>query len=295
MKLFIGWSGDKSEVVALRLSEFLPLIIPELDIFFSPQISAGTNWINEMGRNLIEADYGILCITKENLYTQWINFEAGALWKGTENTPVCPLLIDLTAAELRGPIEMFQSKRLDEDGVKQLCMLLARKTQLDLLRAERNFSLIWTNIINSITEDFNRIKKREVEKYEIKILKPEEHSRVAKTFMIFISCKIKPPDGDAWVLEYDPDNYQYWPKKAIRFGNKTNEWSTEISIGGKEGRQREIKIVIVGNEGKVLFDYSRKVVEEIHKETNIWPGIKYLTSDIITCDSVTIIINEANS
>ena len=304
MKLFIGWSGEKSKVVAYRLAEWLPSIVPNLQPFFSPQILGGANWLNVVAKELNEAEYGILCITKENMNTQWINFEAGALWKGIGDTPVCPLLIDNSSTELRGPLDVFQSKTLDEKEIRDLCRLLAIKTNLDARRVDINFEGIWPNLIRDITYDLKLIEEttkntsraelEEDKTYGIKILKPEDNARVTKTFIITIICKIKPPDEVAWILEYDPDNYQYWPKKPIRFSDKSNEWSTEISIGGKEGRPREIKVILVGNEGKALINYSRKVFREIHKETDIWPGIENLTSDIVTCDSITVIRNEAN-
>src|SRR4051812_29642047 len=107
IKVFISWSGEQSEAVARRLAEWLPSIVPDLQPFFSPEITGGAMWLNEIAKQLNESDYGILCITKENWNAPWINFEAGALWKGMGNTPVCPILLDTSSTELKGPATVF--------------------------------------------------------------------------------------------------------------------------------------------------------------------------------------------
>ena len=42
-------------------------------------ISPGTRWGVILGRALEGANFGILCLTKENTESKWLHFEAGAL------------------------------------------------------------------------------------------------------------------------------------------------------------------------------------------------------------------------
>lgn len=69
---------------------------------------------------LQDRDYGIVVLTRENMHSPWINFEAGALGKTLGVGKVAPLLLDLTRADVVGPISQFQSTLLTQrDDVRQ--------------------------------------------------------------------------------------------------------------------------------------------------------------------------------
>lgn len=69
---------------------------------------------------LQDRDYGIVVLTQENMRSPWVNFEAGALGKTLGAAKVAPLLLDLTRADVIGPIAQFQSTLLtDRDDVRQ--------------------------------------------------------------------------------------------------------------------------------------------------------------------------------
>ncbi len=65
-----------------------------------------------------ETDFGILCLTRENLEQPWILFEAGALAKRVQdNARVVPYLIDdISFAELDPPLGLFQANKSDREG-----------------------------------------------------------------------------------------------------------------------------------------------------------------------------------
>ncbi len=68
MKLFLSWSGEESRHVANCLKEWLLLLFPTLDIWVSSEnINAGDRWSKKLGERLDDTNFGILCITKENL------------------------------------------------------------------------------------------------------------------------------------------------------------------------------------------------------------------------------------
>jgi hypothetical protein len=80
MKVFISWSGQKSRDVASALRDWLPLVINSVEPFMSSRdISAGARWQVEIARQLDTTDFGIVCVTRENQASKWLNFEAGAL------------------------------------------------------------------------------------------------------------------------------------------------------------------------------------------------------------------------
>lgn len=92
--LFISWSGSKSKEIAKLLKTILEnIIFPEtgLSCFVSDvDIASGSDWWEKIKSELTNCQLGILCVTKENLKSPWIYFEAGALV--ARDVPVMPLL-----------------------------------------------------------------------------------------------------------------------------------------------------------------------------------------------------------
>ena len=84
MKIFISWSGDLSQRVAEILDNYLPAMIKDLKTFLSRHIQSGSRWNLELMKELSESNFGILCLTSENLNSAWLLFEAGALTKHVE-------------------------------------------------------------------------------------------------------------------------------------------------------------------------------------------------------------------
>ena len=74
----------------------------------------------ELARILDESDFGILCVTRENLEAPWLHFEAGALSKSLEEGRVVPYLFELNPEELTGPLSQFQAVISNKEGTKRL-------------------------------------------------------------------------------------------------------------------------------------------------------------------------------
>ena len=96
MKIFISWSGERSEAIAKALREWFPLVLHFLQPWLSgSDIEAGERWSIEIAKELENCKFGVICITRENLGSPWILFEAGALAKSMQDGRVIPLLLDL--------------------------------------------------------------------------------------------------------------------------------------------------------------------------------------------------------
>lgn len=121
MRIFISWSGIKSKATAEILREWLPNVIQSLDPWISSQdIGKGARWSLDIVENLEQASVGIICLTKGNVNSPWILFEAGALSKTLDKSLVCPYLIDFDESELDGPLIQFQSTRANKVETKKL-------------------------------------------------------------------------------------------------------------------------------------------------------------------------------
>lgn len=124
-KVFISWSGKNtaSFKVAKKLAEWLPMVLQETEPFMSDNIRSGTNPINQIMGNLANSKVGIICITKDNITSSWLNFEAGALNNVVTNQSgiVIPLLINITTDEFancNSPIKNLQGKEFNNEDFK---------------------------------------------------------------------------------------------------------------------------------------------------------------------------------
>ncbi|HYO23671.1 MAG TPA: hypothetical protein VEQ85_01855, partial [Lacipirellulaceae bacterium] len=83
----------------------------------SEDIDKGARWSTDIAKELEAAQYGMICITKENVTAPWINFEAGALSKSLDKSSVTPFLLDIKRSEVQGPLLQFQSVILEKSEV----------------------------------------------------------------------------------------------------------------------------------------------------------------------------------
>ncbi|WP_370676392.1 toll/interleukin-1 receptor domain-containing protein [Pleomorphomonas sp. PLEO] len=121
MKVFISWSGKRSKALAVALKEWIPLILQYAKPWVSDKdISAGERWAKAIAGELEASNFGILCVTPENLTSEWILFEAGALSKSMLDAKVIPLLFGLELSDLSGPLSQFQALKVDQQGMMEV-------------------------------------------------------------------------------------------------------------------------------------------------------------------------------
>lgn len=156
MKVFISWSGESSKKVALIFRDWLPTVIQAIEPFVSSEdIEKGARWNTDIAQELKDSSFGLICVTKDNLDSQWLNFEAGALSKSINNTYVAPLLFDLKPSELKGsPISQFQATSFSKEDMKRLIETLNNATGSSLTptRLDKAFELCYPDLENSIKE-----------------------------------------------------------------------------------------------------------------------------------------------
>ena len=156
MKVFISWSGERSKKVALIFRDWLPTVIQAIEPFVSSEdIEKGARWNTDIAQELKESSFGLICVTKDNLNSQWLNFEAGALSKSINNTYVAPLLFDVKPSELKGsPISQFQATSFSKDDMKRLIETLNNATgnSLTPARLDKAFELCYADLEKSIKE-----------------------------------------------------------------------------------------------------------------------------------------------
>jgi hypothetical protein len=123
MKIFISWAGPQSKAMAEALRRWLPCVIQASKPWISSHdIGAGARWNLELAEKLMQTQFGIICLTPENLATisPWLLFEAGALSKFVNETNVCPYLFNLKPADVEGPLAQFQACISNKEGTWKL-------------------------------------------------------------------------------------------------------------------------------------------------------------------------------
>ncbi len=154
MKLFISWSGDRSKSLALALKEWLPLVLHYVDPWLSEaDIEAGQRWADAVAKELEASNFGVLCVTKENLNSPWVLFEAGALAKSLDGSRVTPLLLDIDFREVSGPLAQFQAKKLEKKGVLELVHSLNQSAAQPIPdeRYKQLFEALWPELEKKVS------------------------------------------------------------------------------------------------------------------------------------------------
>jgi hypothetical protein len=244
LELFISWSGNRSKALARRLTEWLPSIIPSVRPFFSEEIAGGTLWSKALLANLESAQFGIICVTTENLHSSWLNFEAGSLWKRfSDGLPVCPLLLGLQPSDLTGPLSLFQARSFSEEGIKAICRQLAELTDLPERRLVINFEAVWPRLQSDLAGDLSSL--REGTDQFITISAPLANAPVLRRPLV--EGWVGDPSAEVWVVIHPLTMPRYWVQPPVAVA-PDGKWNTRVYIGrsGQEdvGGRYQIRAVV---------------------------------------------------
>lgn len=154
MKVFISWSGERSQVVAQALRKWLQYVLHYVQPWVSEtDIAAGERWAQSVAKELEACHFGIICVTPENVGSPWILFEAGALAKSMQGR-VTPLLYDLEFTDVGGPLSQFQAKKIDKGGLTEIILSInqvAEKSDSDE-RVREMVDALWPKFEDLISE-----------------------------------------------------------------------------------------------------------------------------------------------
>lgn len=160
MKVFISWSGDVSKKVAEAIREWLPTVLQTVKPYFTPSdIEKGTRWSSDIAKELDDSMAGIFCVTPQNINSQWLMFEAGAISKKVEQSLVCPILIGLENSDINGPLTQFQTTLFEKSDFRKLVQGLNKANTSNMLEdsvLNAVFDKFWPDLegrVRSILEE----------------------------------------------------------------------------------------------------------------------------------------------
>ena len=166
MKVFISWSGEFSKNIAIELKDWLEQCIQSVEAFVSSEdIEKGDSWSSRLSTELSDSNYGIVCLTSENVSAPWIHFEAGALSKLVDSR-VSAIATDIQVADIKGPLSRFQNTKLDKQDMLKLLQSIndsignCGEKQLSPEKLKSTFNAFWDSFdkkIKNIIEEHGRL------------------------------------------------------------------------------------------------------------------------------------------
>lgn len=151
--VFLSWSGQRSQALALFFSKWLPRVIQVAKPFYSDEeIPKGTTGYEKIREALKTSSFGVAFITRENSQALWIHSEIGALWG--DKKECSPFMIDGDIGEIKGLIPTIQQTKPDRDDVLRLIHSI-RDILIPSLSDEvvdRAFEREWSDLDKKIKE-----------------------------------------------------------------------------------------------------------------------------------------------
>ena len=129
--VFISWTGEYGN----RIAEAIKITLDQITMPNSPHeqalltfvssksIENGAQWRTELDTALKEASRGLILVTQEAIYSDWLAHEAGALSRRSERPMI--YLVDTPATLLPKPLRDYQCEILDNEKLAALVQKLA--------------------------------------------------------------------------------------------------------------------------------------------------------------------------
>ena len=185
MKVFISWSGKRSKETAEVLCKWIRQILQAAEPWISLDIEKGSRWNEKISQELEQTKIGIICLNQDNISSEWILFEAGALSK-TKDAHVCTFLLDINPAEIKPPLGQFQHTLFKKDDMKKLIFDINNKMfengEKKLLEGdlEETFETFWPKLNSNLEKIQKTIRNsKPVQRSDREIL--EEILQVVRT------------------------------------------------------------------------------------------------------------------
>jgi diguanylate cyclase (GGDEF)-like protein len=156
MQVFISWSGNLSRGVAETLASFIQHVVRGVNTFVSTHdIDAGDRWEARVIEELERTHHAILCVTRDNQSSRWLNYEAGALGKALGRAKVIPYTLGFPPGDMQiGPLSRFQGVENNEDGTWSLVRTLNRSMSSPNEEGfvREDFDLWWPRLRQKMSE-----------------------------------------------------------------------------------------------------------------------------------------------
>jgi hypothetical protein len=140
--------------VAKHLYDWLPLVLQYTEPYMSTEdIDSGTRWFSSVASELETSTFGLFCLTRDNLNSKWLHWEAGSISRVVDLSKVVPMLFGLRPSDLSGPLTQFQAATFEQGEVFRVLKSInnaAGEEALDEARLEKVFTLSWGQLASQL-------------------------------------------------------------------------------------------------------------------------------------------------
>lgn len=156
MKVFISWSGERSKYIAKVFFEWLPEVIQAIEPWMSTEMDKGVSWDKELSEALASHSIGLFCLTRDNLQSPYLHYEAGAIsnLKGSSNIS---FLFDIKHSEVKTALNRFQNVLFERNDVFKILTTINKKleeageTFLTQEKLKKSFEKYWSDLESALT------------------------------------------------------------------------------------------------------------------------------------------------
>jgi hypothetical protein len=262
MKVFICWSGDTSGQIATHLRAWLPKVHQRIDPFISKEdIGKGVRWTHELSKVLEGSNFGLVCLTPENLSAPWLHFEAGALSKVAQSR-VVPILFQLRTSDVQGPLSEFQLAML-RDKQEMFRVLKSINNTMDAVEAnnvwEGTFESLWGELAEQINTLIIQDKIQITFPVSGGVLEKPEPRWEGFTYEVRGTLKLLPKDHEICLLNAsnEKDDAKQWPQPRVKYNSLSGEWEGRIYLP-RSNTDTVINAVVAPPTAQLLFEYYRQ-------------------------------------
>lgn len=154
--VFLSWSGELSRQIANKVKPWLESVHHGLEAFHSDEsIDKGIPWFGAVSDALAKSKFGLLILTRGNLDSAWLLFEAGALSKQLDQSRVHPILFQVELKELTGPLGQFQATTFNKEEMWRLLLSLNSslgESATEPARLRTTFNQSWPKLSREVQQ-----------------------------------------------------------------------------------------------------------------------------------------------
>ncbi len=197
-------------------------------------------------------------MTQENISSDWLLFEAGALCK-TKGANVCPYLLDLDPTDMKGPLAQFQCAKADKEGTNALIHSINSALGADALPEDHlntYYEAFWPKIekeLETILDEMNNtpLVKATIDDKVNEILSTVRvQSRILLQLSNIVSKTLQECD-------HSEKNAIVDPHLSVSATDEINFWEDDVA---KCWCQADVSKIIAKGEGKSICQKGIEVI-----------------------------------
>ena len=255
MKVFISWSGQRSKELANALRDWLPMVLQYVEPWVSDKdISAGERWAQAIAGELEAANFGIICVTPENIHSEWILFEAGALSKSMQEGKVIPLLFGLELSDLSGPLSQFQAQKMEELGIREVVKSINKisSTKTSDTIVDQLVPALWPRLNQTVSTIPNSAPL-------------EKHMRPNHEILEELVVGIRGINSSIREMEADPKERDYAMSKRRKMRMHPRLLEEFAFLSGQEGGG-PLQLLMIAGAYRDEFPWMAEILTEAYRE-----------------------------